>query len=153
MAKVKSSLRYWVERPLVIFFWKFPLLAWAAWQLQYSPTAWELSENSLQNLRNKWSPHLVFFSHLYLSYLSGVSREVKNDCIVKILKFSCPSNEIVLESNSRAKSRGEMQQWHGKNGQELQRAGERKPLSRSIRIERSNKGGRTTTTNFLSLKS
>ena len=26
------------------------LLAWAAWQLQYSPTAWKLSENILQNL-------------------------------------------------------------------------------------------------------
>ena len=33
------------------------MLAWAAWQLQYSPTAWELSENILQNLGNKWPPH------------------------------------------------------------------------------------------------
>ena len=36
------------------------MLAWAAWQLQYSPTAWELSENVIQNLWNKWPPHLVF---------------------------------------------------------------------------------------------
>ena len=38
-------------------------LAWAAWQLQYSTTAWELSENILQNLRNKWPPHLVDADH------------------------------------------------------------------------------------------
>ena len=35
------------------------MLAGAAWQLRCSPPAWELSENILQNLRNKWPPHLV----------------------------------------------------------------------------------------------
>ena len=48
-------------------FRRFLLLAWAAWELQYSPTAWELSENILQNLRNKWPPHLVIMLWLLAS--------------------------------------------------------------------------------------
>ena len=28
-------------------------------KLQYSPTSWELSENILQHIWNKWPPHLV----------------------------------------------------------------------------------------------
>ena len=46
------------------------MLAWAAWQLLFSPTARELSENSLQNLQNKWPPHPVdrkFLLHQHLS--------------------------------------------------------------------------------------
>ena len=60
----QTPFKYWVGRPLVPkvswhVFWKFPFLAWSVWQLQYSPTAWELSENISQNLRNKWPPHPV----------------------------------------------------------------------------------------------
>ena len=37
-----------------------PCLPWAAWQLQYSPPAWDtLRKKSLQNLQNKWPPHPV----------------------------------------------------------------------------------------------
>ena len=44
----------------VICFFKFPLLAWAAWQLQYRLTAWKIFKKSKKKLRNKWPPHPVY---------------------------------------------------------------------------------------------
>ena len=48
---------------LLYVFCNFPLLAWAAWQLQYCSTAQqpvELSENILQNLLNMLPPQTVY---------------------------------------------------------------------------------------------
>ena len=47
------------SKGFVVCFLKFPFLAWAAWQLQYSLWPVELSENMLQSLRNKLLPQSV----------------------------------------------------------------------------------------------
>ena len=79
--KVLSKYRLRQLNPNVLqyVFWKFPLLAWAAWQLQYRQRTGELSEGILQNIRNRLQPQTVLNTVFNL-----ISTKASNQPCIKV---------------------------------------------------------------------